>query len=82
MIPVETIPGIGRGRDKGEWDGGCQFKYNMFDMLLRTFVNATIYPLPTQQLKFFSKSVLVRDSFTTHLNLTLFPSLSCLSSSQ
>jgi hypothetical protein len=32
MIPVETIPGRGGGRDKGErWRG--EFSYEIFDML-------------------------------------------------
>jgi hypothetical protein len=29
MIPVETIPGIGEGRDKGKW----YIKYNIFDAM-------------------------------------------------
>jgi hypothetical protein len=30
MVPVETIPGIRGGRDKG---GGGEFKYDIFDTL-------------------------------------------------
>jgi hypothetical protein len=40
MIPAETIPGIG-GKDQGEWWRG----------IVRTFVNATMYLHPTQQVK-------------------------------
>jgi hypothetical protein len=40
MRPVETIPGLGRKSIK-EKDGGEKFNY---DMLLRNFVNVTIYP--------------------------------------
>jgi hypothetical protein len=32
MIPVETIPGMGRGRMK-ENSGGDEFKYDIFDMM-------------------------------------------------
>jgi hypothetical protein len=32
MIPIETIPGMGRGRDKREWWRG-EFKYDIFDVL-------------------------------------------------
>jgi hypothetical protein len=32
MIPVETIPGIGRGQMK-ENSRGDEFKYNIFDIL-------------------------------------------------
>jgi hypothetical protein len=44
MRPVEKIPG-----KRGE-DGGGEFKYfkySIFD-LIRNFVNATMYPYPTQ----------------------------------
>jgi hypothetical protein len=30
MISVETIPGMGRERDEGEW-WGVKFKYDVFD---------------------------------------------------
>jgi hypothetical protein len=48
MIPVETIPGMGRGWDKGEWIKVWYIWY-----IVRTFVNATMYPhlaqLPQKQ---------------------------------
>jgi hypothetical protein len=40
MRPVETIPGIGRRRIK-ENDEQGEFNY---DILLRNFVNVTMYP--------------------------------------
>jgi hypothetical protein len=40
MRPAETIPGMGGGRDKGEWWRG-EFNY---DNIVRTFVNVTKYP--------------------------------------
>jgi hypothetical protein len=44
-IPVETIPGMGLwGVKKSGRRGEC--KYDIFDTLLRTFVNATMYPYP------------------------------------
>jgi hypothetical protein len=30
-------------------DGGGEFRYDMFDILLRTFVNATVYPKHKQK---------------------------------
>jgi hypothetical protein len=34
MIPVETIPGMGGGGGKGEWnDGESEFKCDIFDTL-------------------------------------------------
>jgi hypothetical protein len=30
--PIETVPGMGGGRDKGEWWRG-KFKYYIFDIL-------------------------------------------------
>jgi hypothetical protein len=45
MITAETVPGIGRGDGGERWRG--EFKYDIFD----TFVNATVYPHPAQQLK-------------------------------
>jgi hypothetical protein len=47
MILIETIPGM-RGVIK-ENSGGGEFKYDIFDILLRTFVNTTMYPHPTLQ---------------------------------
>jgi hypothetical protein len=47
MIPVETIPEIGGGGDKGEqWSGLISIWYIW--NILRTFVNATVYPYPAQ----------------------------------
>jgi hypothetical protein len=43
MRPVETIPGMGRGRIK-ENDGGDEFKYVRTWYSVRTFVDATMYP--------------------------------------
>jgi hypothetical protein len=46
VIPVETIPGM--GGDKGEWwKGWIQVWYIWY--IVRTFVNATMYPHPAQQ---------------------------------
>jgi hypothetical protein len=42
MLCVESVPGLGEG-DKGE-DGGGVFKYDIYDILLRNFVNAIVYP--------------------------------------
>jgi hypothetical protein len=42
---VETISGMCGWGDKAEWWKG-DFKYDIF---IRTFVNATMYPYPTQQ---------------------------------
>jgi hypothetical protein len=41
MRPAETIPGMG---GRGENDGDSEFKYDIFDKLLRTFVIAAMYP--------------------------------------
>jgi hypothetical protein len=42
-ITVETIPGMGEGGDEGEWwRGWIQVLY--ISSILRTFVNATMYP--------------------------------------
>jgi hypothetical protein len=41
MMPVVTVPGRGEGKTKDN-DGGGEFKYDIFDTLLRTFVNATM----------------------------------------
>jgi hypothetical protein len=38
--PVEIIPGIGEG-ERRENDEGGELKYDIFNILLRTFVNAT-----------------------------------------
>jgi uncharacterized protein YnzC (UPF0291/DUF896 family) len=32
----------------------ADFKYGIFDSIVRTFLNATMYPLPAQQWKCFS----------------------------
>jgi hypothetical protein len=40
-----------RGGGIGESNGGTEFKHVVFDTLLRTFVNVTMYPYPAQQLK-------------------------------
>jgi hypothetical protein len=42
MRTVKTIPGM--GRELKENDGGGEFNY---DILLRTFVNVTMYPHTT-----------------------------------
>jgi hypothetical protein len=47
MISVETIPGIGRGGMK-ERSGGGVNAYMIYLIHLRTFVNATMFPLPAQ----------------------------------
>jgi hypothetical protein len=48
MIPVETVPGIRGGGDKGEqWRGWMQIWYIWY--ILRTFANATMYNHPAQQ---------------------------------
>jgi hypothetical protein len=44
MIPVETIPGMGRGEIKQNGGGG-EFKYDIF---VRSFINATMFPHPAQ----------------------------------
>jgi hypothetical protein len=47
MIPVENVPGMVGGSNKGEWiRGWIQVRY-----ILRTFVNAIMYPHPAQQEK-------------------------------
>jgi hypothetical protein len=47
MVPFETIPGIGRGENKGEWWNGWIQVWYIWDMI-RTFLNTTMYPHPTQ----------------------------------
>jgi hypothetical protein len=47
MIPVETIPGM-EGEGERESSGGGEFKYDIFDNIVRTFVNATMYPQPSR----------------------------------
>jgi hypothetical protein len=48
MIAVETVPGILGGGDKGEqWRRWIQGWYIWY--IVRTFVNATMYPHPAQQ---------------------------------
>jgi hypothetical protein len=48
MRPVETILGMEGGKIK-ESDGGDELKYDILDTLLRTFVNATMYPHSAQE---------------------------------
>jgi hypothetical protein len=43
MTSVETIPGM-RGEVIKENDAGGEFKYDILDILLRMFINATMYP--------------------------------------
>jgi hypothetical protein len=47
MIPVETIPEMRGGKDKGEW-WRDEFKYDIFQNIVRTSVNSTIYSYPAQ----------------------------------
>jgi hypothetical protein len=48
MIFVETIQGM-VGRGIKENDGGDELKYDVFDILIvRTLINATMYPHPAQ----------------------------------
>jgi hypothetical protein len=48
MRPVETIPGMGGGKNKGEWwKGWIQVWYIWY--IVRTFANATVYPDPAQK---------------------------------
>jgi hypothetical protein len=42
MIPVETVPGIRRG-EMQKSSGGGEPKSDIFDTLVRTFVNATMH---------------------------------------
>jgi hypothetical protein len=40
---------IGGEENKGEWYGGrVEFKYNIFDISTKTFVDARTYPNPEQ----------------------------------
>jgi hypothetical protein len=48
IISIETLPGIGEWAKK-ENGGMVDFIYGIFDNIVRTFVNATMYPLPAQQ---------------------------------
>jgi hypothetical protein len=57
MIPVKSFPGMGGGRDKGEWwRGWIQVWYSWY--IVRTFVNATMYPHSAQQFKKEKKRIL------------------------
>jgi hypothetical protein len=47
MIPAETIPGM-EGEGEKATNGGGEFKYNIFD-IVRTFLNAAMYPHLAQQ---------------------------------
>jgi hypothetical protein len=50
MISVENIPGMGRGEDERKWwRRWIQVWYIQY--IVRTFVNATMYHHPAQQLK-------------------------------
>jgi hypothetical protein len=46
MRPVETIPGLGEGEDKGDWWRGVisTMIYLIYCYIARTFVNATMLP--------------------------------------
>jgi hypothetical protein len=43
MRPAESILGM-EGRGIKESDGGSEFKYDIFDAFVGTFVNITMYP--------------------------------------
>jgi hypothetical protein len=48
MRPDETSPGMGEEGDKRQWwRGWIQLWYIWY--IVRTFINATMYPHPTQQ---------------------------------
>jgi hypothetical protein len=50
IISIETSPGVWGKGNKGEWwRWWIQVRYIWY--IVRTFVNATMYPHPTQQLK-------------------------------
>jgi hypothetical protein len=54
MIPVETVPAFrGRGDEGEQWKGWMQVLY--YWCIVRTFVNATMYPYPAQQRKKYTK---------------------------
>jgi hypothetical protein len=55
MKPVKTVLGMGK-EDKGKWWRGWIQVWHIWYMV-RTFVNATRYPHPAQQLK---KSYIVK----------------------
>jgi hypothetical protein len=44
--PVESIPGMGTGRQRRKMEGEIQLLY-----IVRTFVNATMYPLCNNTVK-------------------------------
>jgi hypothetical protein len=47
MIPVETVPRIGGGRNEREqWGGGNS---SMIYLIYYTFINATMYLHPSEQ---------------------------------
>jgi hypothetical protein len=48
MIPVETVPVI-RGKGMKESSGGRRIQVWYIWYIVRTFVNATMYPHPAQQ---------------------------------
>jgi hypothetical protein len=48
MIPIEITPGMGeKGIKKNDRGGWIQVWHNWY--IVRTFVNATMYPHPAQQ---------------------------------
>jgi hypothetical protein len=52
--PVESTPGTGGGRDKGErWKGNFKYAYLIH---YNNFCNATMYPHPTTTIKEKSKN--------------------------
>jgi hypothetical protein len=53
MIAVETIPGMGGGGYEGEQQRGCVQAWHIW-CIVRTFVNATMYPHPAKKKKKFS----------------------------
>jgi hypothetical protein len=56
MICVETVLGIkGRGDEREQWRGWIQVWYISYNVI--TFVNATMYPHPAQQKKFFKNKI-------------------------
>jgi hypothetical protein len=42
MVPVETIPGIGGGREEKQWRSWIHMWYIWY--IVRNFVNTTMYP--------------------------------------
>jgi hypothetical protein len=48
MISVETVPRMEGTGGEGEWCGGDEFKYNIFDILLELLHMPHCTPTPTQ----------------------------------